>query len=451
MAAAALELMQRSADGTRWEPQFHRGQWRAWESGARMVVVLAGTQSGKTAFGPHWFLREITECGPGDYAVISPTFPLMELKALKEFKRFFIDHLDLGTYVANPIRCFTFSEKGMRATFPGWERGDPPTQVYFGYAADPDSLESATYKAVWCDEAGQQAFKLGSYEALRRRTSIHRGRMLFTTTIYNMGWLKTELYDRWKAGDPEIEVIQFDSTENPAFPMEEYEERRRSMPRWKFDMMYRGLYTRPAGLIYDVFDTRRHVIDAFPIPETWQRSAGIDFGGINTCGLLFAEDPDNKRLIVYHEYHPGEARTEREHIGALLAQVPKTRSGERMRVRAWGGSHQEGGWRSAWGQSGLPVLEPSHNSVEVQISRVYAALKGDEVQVTRDCPELIAQFGEYQRVVDAQGEPTEEIEDDARYHHLAALRYRVSQFVSTTPARPLAAPSLASLPYFIAH
>jgi hypothetical protein len=31
---------------------FHPGQWRAWQSLKRFILVLAGTQSGKTSFGP---------------------------------------------------------------------------------------------------------------------------------------------------------------------------------------------------------------------------------------------------------------------------------------------------------------------------------------------------------------------------------------------------------------
>ncbi len=43
----------------------HPGQWQAWCSEARYVVVLAGTQSGKTVFGPLWPWREIRCRGPG--------------------------------------------------------------------------------------------------------------------------------------------------------------------------------------------------------------------------------------------------------------------------------------------------------------------------------------------------------------------------------------------------
>ena len=40
------------------------------------------------------------------------------------------------------------------------------TNVYFGHAQDPDSLESATAKAAWLDEAGQGKFKLDSWRAV---------------------------------------------------------------------------------------------------------------------------------------------------------------------------------------------------------------------------------------------------------------------------------------------
>jgi hypothetical protein len=64
-------------------------QLRAWESTKRFVVVLAGTQAGKTAFGPAWLLGEIQRRGPGDYMIVTPTFPLLELKALPTFRKLF--------------------------------------------------------------------------------------------------------------------------------------------------------------------------------------------------------------------------------------------------------------------------------------------------------------------------------------------------------------------------
>src|SRR5690606_8383765 len=91
---------------------FHAGQWRAWESERRFVCVLAGTQGGKTEFGPTWLYREIQRRGPGDYLIVTPTYPLLELKALPVFRRLFEETLRLGRYVGSPSRKFTFNADG---------------------------------------------------------------------------------------------------------------------------------------------------------------------------------------------------------------------------------------------------------------------------------------------------------------------------------------------------
>ncbi|NBW18285.1 MAG: hypothetical protein EBR82_60960, partial [Caulobacteraceae bacterium] len=41
----------------------HAGQEKALVAKERFVAIIAGTQSGKTAFGPIWLLNEITRCG----------------------------------------------------------------------------------------------------------------------------------------------------------------------------------------------------------------------------------------------------------------------------------------------------------------------------------------------------------------------------------------------------
>ena len=125
-----------------------------------------------------------------------------------------------------------------------------PTIVYFGHAQDPDALESATAKAAWLDECGQTKFKLASFEAILRRLSLFMGRVLMTTTPYNLGWLKQKFWDGWHAGKgalASLRVISFPSIANPSFPRQEFERARASLPLWKFNMFYRAIFTRPAG------------------------------------------------------------------------------------------------------------------------------------------------------------------------------------------------------------
>lgn len=395
--------------------RLHPGQKRAHKSNARFIIVTAGTQGGKTSYGPHWLLREIARGGPGDYLIVTPTFQLLERKLLGEFTRLFTNHMKLGRYYASPSRVFLFSESGARRIFQERYGANTPTRVQFGYAEDPESLESMTAKAAWLDEAGQNQFKLEAWQAVLRRLSLSQGRVLVTTSVYALHWLKN-LVDKANAGDKSIEVIQFDSTMNPAFPPEEFERARADLPGWKFNMLYRGLFERPAGLIYDCIDEQTQKIPRFHIPQHWNRYLGLDFGTQNMAATYWAEEPETKRLFCYRTYHrPGESATghvkhlRRGEIGGLPYCV--------------GGSKSEDDWRDEFKRAGLPVRAPKIKEVEVGIDRVYGAFQRKELFIFDDLDELWDELRTYSRELDENSIPTEKIEDKETFHLLDSMRY----------------------------
>lgn len=395
---------------------FHAGQARAWKSERRFPSIIAGSQSGKTEYLSPWLWREIKKRGAGDYIGVAPTFPLMTRKLLPAFKRLFVTTLRLGSLVGGTVNRFTMSADGEVRLWGA--RQDEPTNVFFGHASDPDSLESATVKAAILDECGMAKFRRGSWDAIQRRLAIHTGRALMGTTPYNLGWLKQEVYDRWKAGDKDYDVIQFESIMNPSFPRDEFERARRLLPAWKFNMFYRGLFERPAGMIYDCFDFAIHKVPKFAVDPTWKRYLGIDFGGVNTAAVFLAEDPKKKQWYVYDEYHAG-GRTAAEHAAKFRAMVPGTP------IYCVGGSKSEGQWRDEFKAGGLPVREPDQASVEVGIDRLYGAIKSNKLFVMDHCSGLLDEIGSYSRPVDDAGNPQEGIENKADFHLLDSARYIV--------------------------
>ena len=367
-------------------------------------------------------MNEIKECGPGDYIVATPTFPLLELKLLPEFKRLFETHFRLGRYTGSPTRKFVFSAAGERALF--GETQDTPTQIFFGHAQDPDSLESATAKAAWLDEAGQAKFKKASFDALMRRLAIHRGRVFISTTPYYHGWLKHDLHD--KADGVKVEVVRFESRMNPAFSEEEWEDAKARLPAWKFDMFYRALFTKPAGLIYDVFDEERHVVPDFTPPDDWPRAWGFDFGGVNTANVKLARSPEGI-WHLYAEYLTG-GKTAKEHATTLVKNdvLPK---------QSYGGAGSEDNWRAEFTQAGLTINEPPIRDVEVGINRVYELIKTDKLRICERCERILEELRTYSRKLDDNNEPLEEIEDKNRYHNLDALRYIAAALLEPASTR----------------
>lgn len=410
----------------RWRFREHEGQRRMMASRKRFILMLAGTQSGKTVAGPWWLLREICIRGPGDYLVVTPTYPLLQKKLLPEFLRLFRYRLQLGEFrVAD--RIFDISARGQEILF--GRTHESPTQIFFGHAQDPDSLESATAKAAWLDEAGQKKFKRGSWEAIQRRLSIYEGRVLITTTPYTLGWLKTELHDRAKDDAADIELIQFESTMNPAFPRQEFERVRSVLPHWKFEMMYRGRFERPAGLIFDCFVRDVHLVPRFEIPPSWPRYMGADFGAVNTAAVFLAQEPGTNRFVLYRDYKAG-SRTAREHKEAMMR-------GEPSQPTASGGSWSEDNWRAEFKAAGLPIRKPPIRDVEVGIDRAYAMFKmhprlnegrtdAPYIEIFDDLADVIDEVESYSRELDENDEPTAKIEDKETYHRLDALRYIAS-------------------------
>ena len=406
---------------------FHDGQTEADTAKERIVAIIAGSQSGKTSYGPLWLLARVIECGAGDYGVVTPTFSLLDRKALPEFRLLFQEVLGLGAYHEQKKK-FTFSQDACDRLFGGGK-----CVVYFGYATQPDSLESATWKAAWLDEAGQATFKQDSYEAIRRRVALNRGRILITTTPYNLGWLKTEVWDPYQAGDKTIRVVRFDSTKNPAFSQEEMDEAKRRMPKWKFDQFYRGIFSRSAGVVYEAFVDQigGTLCRTFTPPPHWRRVIGVDFGPVNFAAVYFAQSPETGRWFVYRTYYPAERRTNAEHIQSLFINEPTQH--EDYSCIVTGGAPNEKAWRDKFAEEGLPIPRPAFPDLDPGIHAGHSLMALGRLKIMAGLTGLRKDLTEYSYVVTSSGDVVHnEIVDKRKWHRLDAFRY-ANVYISALP------------------
>jgi hypothetical protein len=377
--------------------------------------MLAGTQGGKTSFLPWWLAREIGARGAGDYLAVTASYDLFKLKFLPEMRYVFEEILGMARWWAGQ-RVLELRDpetgqfKARHADDRMWGR------VILRSAGSSGGLESATAKAAILDEAGQDEFTLEDWEAILRRLSLERGRVAIATTLYNVGWLKSELYDPWVEGDPDIDIIQFPSTLNPKFPRAEFERAKKRMQAWRFSMFYKGEYAKPASLIYGDF-TDSMLVDPFAIPRDWENVVGVDFGGANTALLWLAEDPESGVWYAYRESLEG-GKTTREHCASVkdqeLGGTPYTYVG---------GAASETQQRADWQAEGVDVHPPPVGDVEAGIDRVVALIKAGQFRVFRGLRGLRDELGGYSRKTDSAGNPTDEILNKRQYHRLDALRY----------------------------
>lgn len=397
----------------------HWGQKRVFESRAQHIAALWGSQCGKTELGPHWMYQEMLERGNGDYMVVSSAYPLMDRKLIPVYLSYFCDYLG----IASRKKDYKDAKKKLNITGGGLD-----CTIFFGSAKNANSLEAATAKAAHLDEVGQDDFTLASYDAVLRRVSSHNGRILYTTTLYNFAWLKTQVYDRWVQGDPDYEVIQCDSIVRPGYSKTVWEDRKRKMPDWKFKMQYRGLFERPAGVIYSDFDETIHLIKMPAIPMKWNWHVGIDPGAVHTALVWVAEEPATNKYYIVHSYLDESKITTKEHVKKAM------KFSEYSRVVRWvgGAKTNEEQFRLDWTAEGIHVRQPEISDVESQIDRIITLLKekrlfivdNDENTVsTDDEMSLVDEFRSYSRELDENGKPTDRIKDDKKFHKLAACRY----------------------------
>ena len=434
---SARTFPERHVLGPDGEPvPFHRGQSLTFDCTRRIIGMLAGTQGGKTIFGPVWLDGEIQACGPGDYFAITSTYDLFKLKLLPALLAYFEGELRTGRFWAGDRVLEICDEEGRfwakRSTDPMYAR------VILRSAESEGGLESGTGKAAWLDEAGQERFTIDAWRAVLRRMALEQGRILITTTLYDVGWLDSEILKKAADGgrvyteevrgglvetvdnpDADIGLVQFDSIVNPIFPPAEFERARNEMPDDEWNAFYRGRRVSSQSMIFDCLDPQRNFCPRFPIPDDWPRSFGIDFGPVHLGVIKFAEEPGTERIFAYEEYLAGH-KTAKEHADDLLANEPG-------KVVAIGGVGSEDQWRREFGVAGLPIVEPLVSDFDVGVSRLYAMFKTGRLVIFDDLRKLKDELQHYRRKRDRQGNPTGEVENKNAFHLTDAARYAATR------------------------
>ncbi len=400
----------------------HPGQARVLQSKARFVLMLAGSQGGKTSFGPWWLYFEIMKRGGGDYLAIAPSYALFDNKQLPAMLEVFRDVLRIGRYwPTKKILEICEPKTGKFAKSPDdamWAR------VILRSAEAPEGLESATVNAAWMDEAGMDTYSLDMFYAIQRRLALNKGRILATTTPYNMGWLYQHWYTNWVNGDPDYDVIKFGSSMNPSFSEEELERLRKIMPEWKFRMMHEAEFVQPEGLIYSDFDrTRMTFVYQDGQHLAYPNIVGVDFGGANNATVYaylappVFSDASGPIVYVYREHIEGNIPIS-EHVRRMKERLEGVRDYEVV-----GGSPGESQIRRDWSSFGIEILPPPSKEVEVGIDAVISLIRQRRLYVASHLKGLLADMASYRREVDNSGNITDRIVAKESYHLLDALRY----------------------------
>lgn len=387
---------------------------------ARTLAAIAGTGGGKTQLGYWWlYLRMLNEPGYG-WGVAEPTYSMLA--------KIILNSPDPN----RPALVEWLRQIGLNPDYKAVDRIIETSlgKIYLGSADNPDSMQGAAVKGYWLDEGGLMS--LIAYQTALQRVSLFDGQVIITTTPYNRGWLKTEVAD--KADGNYIHVERWRSLDNPAFPKHVYEEMRATMQQHRFSMMYDASFERPVGMVYSSFNSEKCVIDPFTIPDDWPRYVGQDYGPVNTAVIWYAKNPTEYKgwpvgtMFAYREYLEGN-KSIQQHVNDLK----RLSKDEPIQRKAASGLPSERQWRREFSEKGWHLQECPITDVELGIDRVWALHQQDKLVYFKTLKLTIAQKEEYRRKLDESQQPTEVIDDKAKFHFMDAERYIQASLVGRRP------------------
>ena len=350
----------------------HRAQAAILTATARTVAAIAGTGGGKTVIGMIWLMLSMARRRGELWLVVEPTWPMVD-RILLNSSAGRVGLVDLWRSI-DPEVIYHAQRRALHCAL---------GTIYLASATNPESMEGAHVAGAWLDEAGQMP-KL-AYETAQRRASFKSGQLLITTTPYNRGWLFTDVYQKWKAGDPDYFVSQFSSLANPAYPRDILEGNRRSMSPARFRMMHEGGFERPEGMIYSQWNDSM-IVDPFPIPHDWAHAAGIDFGFNHpTAAVWAARDPDGVYYIYREHRKSGELLA--THHQALIK--PNGQKPDR-----WYADPSARQSIAELRRLGLPLV-PANNDVPNGVDTVATLMATGRLKVFRTCKNWLDEVESY--------------------------------------------------------
>jgi len=377
LSSSAGHLILPASKGKEVRPYWF--QQRALDSTARFTVLLGGTGGGKTWFAPIWIAQRVAadvEAGMGSdarYLVLGPTADMVRDILVPFFVECYKD-----TYLAGD-----FAIQAAIYTLPTGGK------IYFRSADQPLRIEGHQFRAACVDEPSQM--KALIWPVIQARTAMYRAPILFTGYPTNMGWYFHDVFQAWKRGDRDFNVIQFKSTDNPLYPRDEFEKARARLPEWMFKMRYLGEFTKPAGLVYPDFNETCFV-DPVDVESDWP-AWGILDPGVFFFGLFVAWH--DGVYYAYSDYYTETVRPAQEHAQELLARV-------RGSVRAWIYDPARITDVVDLAQHGIGPLRKANNAVLPGIATLTGLIREGRFKVMRGrCPNFVDQMEKYSFPTDA--------------------------------------------------
>lgn len=296
------------------------------------------------------------------------------------------------------------------------------TNTYYCFGANneasQDVLQGLTAAGAYGDEAA--LFPESFVEQMIGRCSVEGSKVWLNCNPEGpFHYLKREYID--KAEEKRILHLHFTLDDNLTLS-EVIKERYRRMFSGVFYQRYiLGLWVMAEGLIYDMFDPERHVVDILPkMRRYW---VGVDYGTTNPTVFLLVGEGIDGRLYVCREWRWDSTAKGRRLTDQQLSAEYRRWVGNVTPQRVFV-DPSAASFIAQLYHDGVRGITPADNAVVDGIQDVSTLLGAGRLRIHESCTGLIEEMGNY--VWDAKAQERGEDAPIKQHDHGPdALRYAV--------------------------
>jgi len=255
--------------------------------------------------------------------------------------------------------------------------------------ASQDVLQGLTAAGAYADEAA--LFPESFVEQMIGRCSVERSKVWLNCNPEGpFHYLKTDYIDQ--ADDKKILRLHFDLDDNLTLS-EAVKERYRRMFSGVFYQRYvLGQWVQAEGVIYDMFDADRHVVDI--LPRMRRHWVGVDYGTTNPTAFVLVGEGIDGRLYVCNEWRWDSAERGRQMTDAQLSAEFRRWIGNIQPERIFVDPSAASFSLQLW-QDGVRRVTHADNAVLDGIRDVSSLLGADMLKIHRSCKGLIKEKTSY--------------------------------------------------------
>lgn len=278
-----------------------------------LACVLAGNGAGKTYCGSAKVAQFLNETPPPEpntpFWVLSTTMDLATSNCWAQNLKQFIRPSQVKEVV------WYSAARGLPKSIilRPHKNGNNYVLEFKSYDQDRQRLQGANIIGFWADE--QAPHEILTEIWARTRRWRYPGSKIYTLTPLQPD---TELERCFHEGRQSWKFYRFNTRLNVTLDPKFVQQLTENELEARIETRLTGAFAIYEGAIYPTFDTKRHVIDPFDMPNNWLRIRGLDLGWSHATAAVWGARDLEGRYYIYREYLKVKTSIE-DHVNEINA------------------------------------------------------------------------------------------------------------------------------------